>query len=110
MARSTREAILVAAAEVMRRKGYGAGLMNAAAAWSRDHGHPAIGLNVFAHNQGARALYDRLGYRVTLDYRALDRGSAQFQNRFFAAHDEGADQLAGKLLVISGDFLQPGLQ
>jgi GNAT superfamily N-acetyltransferase len=55
-----------------RRKGYGAGLMNAAAAWSRDHGHPAIGLNVFAHNPGARALYDRLGYRVTLDYRALD--------------------------------------
>ena len=58
--------------EEQRRKGYGAGLMNAAAAWSRDHGHPAIGLNVFAHNPGARALYDRLGYRVTLDYRAFD--------------------------------------
>jgi len=58
--------------EEQRRKGYGAGLMNAAAAWSRDHGHPAIGLNVFAHNPGARALYDRLGYRVTLDYRVLD--------------------------------------
>jgi GNAT superfamily N-acetyltransferase len=55
-----------------RRKGYGAGLMNAAAAWSRDHGHPAIGLNVFAHTPGARALYDRLGYRVSLDYRAID--------------------------------------
>jgi GNAT superfamily N-acetyltransferase len=55
-----------------RRKGYGAGLMNAAAVWSRDHGHRAIGLNVFAHNTGARALYDRLGYRITLDYRALD--------------------------------------
>jgi len=55
-----------------RRKGFGAGLMNAAAAWSRDHGHPAIGLNVFAHNAGARLLYDRLGYRVTLDYRAID--------------------------------------
>jgi GNAT superfamily N-acetyltransferase len=59
-----------------RRKGYGAGLMNAAAAWSRDHGHPAIGLNVFTHNVGARALYDRLGYRVTLDYRAVDVGDA----------------------------------
>jgi GNAT superfamily N-acetyltransferase len=58
--------------EDQRRKGYGAGLMNAAAVWSRDHGHPAIGLNVFAHNPGARALYDRLGYRVTLDYRVLD--------------------------------------
>jgi GNAT superfamily N-acetyltransferase len=55
-----------------RRKGYGAGLMNAAAAWSREHGHRAIGLNVFAHNAGARVLYDRLGYRVTLDYRAID--------------------------------------
>jgi hypothetical protein len=31
-----------------------------------------LGLNVFAHNPGARALYDRLGYRVTLDYRTLD--------------------------------------
>jgi GNAT superfamily N-acetyltransferase len=58
--------------EEQRRKGYGAGLMNAAAVWSRDHGHRAIGLNVFAHNAGARALYHRLGYRVTLDYRALD--------------------------------------
>jgi GNAT superfamily N-acetyltransferase len=54
-----------------RRKGYGAGLMNAAALWSREHGHRVIGLNVFAHNAGARALYDRLGYRITLDYRSL---------------------------------------
>ena len=35
------------------------------AVWCRDQGHPALGLNVFAHNPGARALYDRLGYRVT---------------------------------------------
>ena len=27
---------------------------------------------MFAHNPGARALYDQLGYRVTQDYRALD--------------------------------------
>jgi len=58
--------------EEQRRKGYGAAIMNAAALWTRDQGHPVLGLNVFAHNPGARALYDRLGYRVTQDYRALD--------------------------------------
>ena len=55
-----------------RRKGYGAAIMNAGALWAREHGHPALGLNVFAHNPGARALYDRLGYHVTFDYHALD--------------------------------------
>jgi GNAT superfamily N-acetyltransferase len=59
-----------------RRKGYGAAIMNAGARWSRDEGHPAIGLNVFAHNPGARALYDKLGYEVTLDYRSFDVGDA----------------------------------
>ena len=47
--------------ESQRRKGYGAAIMNAGALWSRDQGHPVLGLNVFAHNPGARALYDRLG-------------------------------------------------
>jgi len=55
-----------------RRRGHGAGIMNAAARWSRDHGHDVLGLNVFAHNPGARALYDKLGYRVTVDYRTFD--------------------------------------
>jgi GNAT superfamily N-acetyltransferase len=58
--------------ESQRRKGYGAALMNAAALWSRDHGHPALGLNVFAHNPTAKALYDKLGYEVTVDYRTFD--------------------------------------
>ena len=58
--------------EAQRRKGYGAAIMNAGALWSREQGHPVLGLNVFAHNPGARALYDRLGYVVTQDYRALD--------------------------------------
>jgi GNAT superfamily N-acetyltransferase len=57
-----------------RRKGYGAAIMNAGAIWSREHGHFAIGLNVFAHNPGARALYDRLGYQVTLDFRTVPVG------------------------------------
>jgi GNAT superfamily N-acetyltransferase len=58
--------------EDQRRKGYGAAIMNAGARWCRAQGHPVLGLNVFAHNPGARALYDRLGYRVTQVYRALD--------------------------------------
>ncbi len=58
--------------EAQRRKGYGAAIMNAGALWSREQGHPVLGLNVFAHNPGARALYDRLGYVVTQEYRALD--------------------------------------
>jgi GNAT superfamily N-acetyltransferase len=67
----------VAVEESERRKGYGAAIMNAGARWSRDHGHPALGLNVFAHNPSARALYDRLGYQVTQDYHALDVSDAR---------------------------------
>jgi GNAT superfamily N-acetyltransferase len=59
-------------AQAHRRRGYGAAIMNAAARHCRDAGHPYLGLNVFGHNPNARALYDKLGYRVTLDYRALD--------------------------------------
>lgn len=55
-----------------RRRGYGAAIMNAAALRCRELGHPVLGLNVFAHNPSARALYDKLGYRVTHDYFALD--------------------------------------
>jgi GNAT superfamily N-acetyltransferase len=58
--------------ESQRRKGYGEAIMNAGARWSRDRGHPALGLNVFAHNPGARALYDKLGYHVTADFRTID--------------------------------------
>jgi GNAT superfamily N-acetyltransferase len=57
--------------EDQRRKGYGAAIMNAGALWCREHGHPSLGLNVFAHNAGARALYDSLGYVVTVDHRTL---------------------------------------
>jgi GNAT superfamily N-acetyltransferase len=58
--------------EEQRRKGYGEAIMNAGARWCRDLGHPALGLNVFGHNPGARALYDKLGYQVTKDYRSID--------------------------------------
>lgn len=59
-----------------RRRGYGVGIMNAAARICRDLGHPVLGLNVFAHNPHARALYDKLGYRVTHDYLVLDVSDA----------------------------------
>jgi GNAT superfamily N-acetyltransferase len=59
-----------------RRRGYGAAIMNAAAVRCRELGHPVLGLNVFAHNPNARALYDKLGYRVTHDYFALDLADA----------------------------------
>jgi GNAT superfamily N-acetyltransferase len=55
-----------------RRKGYGAAIMNAAARRCRELGHPVLGLNVFAHNPNARALYDKLGYEVRNDYLARD--------------------------------------
>jgi GNAT superfamily N-acetyltransferase len=58
--------------ESQRRKGYGAAIMNAGARWCRDLGHPALGLNVFGHNPNARALYDKLGYHVTRDFRSYD--------------------------------------
>jgi GNAT superfamily N-acetyltransferase len=58
--------------ESQRRKGYGEAMMNAGARWSRDRGHRSLGLNVFAHNPHARALYDKLGYDVTMDFRTID--------------------------------------
>lgn len=57
--------------EAHRRRGHGAGLMRAGARWAREHGHHALGLNVFGHNHGARALYDRLGYQVTEQFLGL---------------------------------------
>jgi len=54
--------------EAHRRRGYGAGLMRAGARWVRDRGHPMLGLNVFGHNHGARALYEKLGYVVVEEH------------------------------------------
>lgn len=50
--------------EAQRRRGHGAGLMRAAALWSRDRGAHALGLNVFGYNHAAKDLYDRLGFHV----------------------------------------------
>jgi GNAT superfamily N-acetyltransferase len=54
--------ILAVAPEAVGR-GLGRMLLEAAEAWARDRGYGAIGLNVFAANDRARAVYDHLGYR-----------------------------------------------
>lgn len=43
-------------------RGIGRELVARAEAWSRARGHGAMTLNVFARNEAARAVYDRLGY------------------------------------------------
>ncbi len=50
--------------ESQRRKGYGRAIMQAGIEECRERGARAIGLNVFGHNDGARALYDSLGFGV----------------------------------------------
>ena len=55
-----------------RGRGWGSAVMDAAARWSAERGAPALGLNVFSHNDRARSLYDRLGYRVVVDHFRAD--------------------------------------
>ncbi|MET8153960.1 GNAT family N-acetyltransferase [Actinoplanes sp. NPDC049668] len=49
----------------LRRRGHGRAIMLAAERWCHDNGLTRIGLHVFAHNTGARALYERLGFAET---------------------------------------------
>jgi ribosomal protein S18 acetylase RimI-like enzyme len=51
---------------VSRRRVFGTAILRAAEEVYRSHDVRIIDLNVFAGNIGARALYDRQGYRVTL--------------------------------------------
>ena len=53
--------------EAERGRGYGRALMDAAAAHCRRLDLRVLGLNVFAHNHVARAMYDALGYAVVDD-------------------------------------------
>ena len=48
-----------------RRRGYATAAFQALEPLVRDLGLTSIGLHVFGHNMGARALYSRLGYEVT---------------------------------------------
>lgn len=49
--------------ERFRGEGYGRATMEAAAAKARQLGATSVGLNVFAYNENARALYQSLGYQ-----------------------------------------------
>jgi ribosomal protein S18 acetylase RimI-like enzyme len=51
--------------ERFRRRGYAAAGMLALDEEARAWGLTRLSLHVFAHNTGAKALYDRLGYAVT---------------------------------------------
>ncbi|WBB79563.1 GNAT family N-acetyltransferase [Micromonospora sp. WMMD882] len=51
--------------EGLRRRGYGRGIMQAVDRWCREARVATVGLNVFGHNTGARALYEEMGYQVT---------------------------------------------
>lgn len=51
--------------EAFRRKGYARQAMLQLEAKAREFGLKKLGLHVFAHNQGARALYENLGYQVS---------------------------------------------
>jgi ribosomal protein S18 acetylase RimI-like enzyme len=48
-----------------RRRGYGREIIDAGALAARDLGAERLGLNVFGHNDVARALYERAGYVTT---------------------------------------------
>lgn len=48
-----------------RRKGFGRAAMVAAETVARERGAATLSLHVFAHNEGARSLYQALGYRET---------------------------------------------
>ena len=48
-----------------RRRGYGREILDAGALAARDLGAEELGLNVFGHNDVARALYERAGYVTT---------------------------------------------
>jgi len=47
-----------------RNRGIGKQLMEAAEAWAREHGAERMILDLSAANEGARRLYERLGYEV----------------------------------------------
>lgn len=60
---------VLAVAEHAQDRGVARALLAAAEAWARRRGDPFITLNVFARNDRARAVYERLGYESeTLRY------------------------------------------
>lgn len=56
----------VVVVENARRRGVGAKLIEAAIVWLREHGAPRVILWTAAPNDGAQALFHRLGFRDTM--------------------------------------------
>lgn len=57
----------LATAEGFRRRGVAAALLEAAERDARERGLPALALDTRATNDGARALYERLGFEVSTE-------------------------------------------
>ncbi|MFN8373752.1 MAG: GNAT family N-acetyltransferase [Anaerolineae bacterium] len=51
--------------EPYRRRGYGTQTMQAIEAKAREFGAARIGPHVFSHNQGAKTLYEKMGFNLT---------------------------------------------
>jgi ribosomal protein S18 acetylase RimI-like enzyme len=52
----------------LRRRGYAGAALREAQRQLREAGCEVLGLNVFAHNPGAQALYAKLGFKVASSY------------------------------------------
>jgi GNAT superfamily N-acetyltransferase len=68
-ARSGVHVFLLMVAECAQRRGVGRALFNAIEAWAAEHEVEAIGLNMSAQNETARAFYAALGYDLANEYR-----------------------------------------
>lgn len=62
-----------------RGQGLGTQLLRAAAAVARDHGRTILALNVFGNNDGARRLYERVGFVTTETIHAVGLASSGAQ-------------------------------
>ena len=62
--------------EDFRRKGYASRTLDLVEERARDLGAKSVELHVFGHNRGARALYEKLGYKITSITMAKQVGAA----------------------------------
>jgi len=60
--RSHAHVSILAVAAAAEGQGVGRALLDTADRWARERGYPFVSLNVFAQNDRARAVYERLGY------------------------------------------------
>lgn len=72
------EVYSVAVAPDARRRGIANALMDTATAWAAEHGCDTMSLQVLGTNDGALALYDRLGYHEVYRYHYLQPQKAGF--------------------------------